>query len=148
MCKIVLTWSLKQKCTFFQILLSAFMGPYFLYLILVDWVYPMKDYIGETGCYMQVFFRKVGVFSIQLQSFFMALFRYICLIHDKLLRKISLSPNVSKSALSEWPSWQRRKSCGNSRTLAWVRVQLQTGVLLLLRTYLVIQGISGQVGRN
>ena len=35
-------------------------------------------------------------------------------------------------APSEWPSWQRRKSCGNSRTFAWVRVQLQTGVLSLL----------------
>ena len=34
--------------------------------------------------------------------------------------------------LSEWPSWQRRKSCGNSRTFDWVRVQLQTGELSLL----------------
>ena len=39
---------------------------------------------------------------------------------------------------SEWPSWQRRKSCGNSRTFAWVRVQLQTGVLSLLFSTVIV----------
>jgi len=36
---------------------------------------------------------------------------------------------VIAMGLSDWPSWQRHKSCG---TFAWVRVQLQTGVLSLL----------------
>ena len=33
----------------FQVLLSAFIGPNLVYYTLVYWVYPMKDYIGETG---------------------------------------------------------------------------------------------------
>ena len=41
-------------------------------------------------------------------------------------------PILPAAALSDWLSWQRHKSCGNSRTFVWVRVQLQTGVLSLL----------------
>ena len=71
------------------------MVPCNLYLTLVYWVYPMKDYIGETGCHIMIFIRNVGGLAMQLQSFFMATFRYICLFHDKLLLKLELSPHVS-----------------------------------------------------
>ena len=71
------------------------MGPYTLYLTMVYWVYPLKDYLGETGCYLVIYLRDIGTFAIQLQSFFMALFRYICLFHDNFLQKFNLSPYVS-----------------------------------------------------
>ena len=80
---------------FFQVMLSTFMGPYSLYLSSVYWVYPLKDYVGDTGCYMLVYGRDIGFVIIQLHSFFMAIFRYVCLFHDNLLLKFNLSPNVS-----------------------------------------------------
>ena len=82
---------------FFQISVTTFMGPYTLYFTLVYWVYPIKDYIGETGCHMVMFLRNMGALAIQLQSFFMAIFRYICLFHDNLLMKLDVSPSVSNT---------------------------------------------------
>ena len=68
-------------------------GP--LYLSLVYWVYPMRDYIGDTGCYMFIYGRNIVIFILQLQSFFVATFRYVCLFHENVLLKFNLSPDVS-----------------------------------------------------
>ena len=76
-------------------MLSIFMGPFLLYLSLVYWIYPMRDYIGDTGCYMFVYGRNIGLFIMQLQSFFVATFRYGCLFHDDFLLTFNLSPDVS-----------------------------------------------------
>ena len=76
-------------------MLTTFMVPYSLYLTSVYWVYPLKDYIGNTICYMLIYGRDIGIFIIQLHSFFMAIFRYVCIFHDDLLLKFNLSPNVS-----------------------------------------------------
>ena len=79
----------------FQVLLSAFIGPSLVYYTLVYWVYPMKDYVGETGCHITFFLRNAGVFAFQLQSLSMAFFRYICLFHSGSVRKLHISLNVS-----------------------------------------------------
>ena len=77
-------------------MLSMFMGPpYSLYLSLVYWIYPLNDYIGDTGCYLIIYGRDIGLWTCQLHSFFVATFRYVCLFHDKLLQKFDLSPKVS-----------------------------------------------------
>ena len=76
-------------------MLSIFMVPYSLYLSLVYWIYPMKDYIGDTGCYMFVYGRDIGGFIIELHSFFIATFRYVCLFHDNFLLRFNLTPHVS-----------------------------------------------------
>ena len=81
----------------FQVMASIIMGPYMLYFSMVTFVYPMKDYIGEFGCYNVNYMKTAGVIYMQLQSFFMALFRYICLFHDNLLLKYDLSPQVRRS---------------------------------------------------
>ena len=80
-------------------MLSTFMGPYSFYLSLVYWVYPFKDYIGDAGCYIFIYARVIGNFIIQLHSFFLATFRYVCLFHDNFLLKFNLSPNVSSNDL-------------------------------------------------
>ena len=82
---------------FFQVMLSIFIGPYSLYLILDYWVYPLKDYIGDTGCYFFIYGRNIGNFTMQLHSFFVATFRYVCLFHDKFLLKFNISPSVSNN---------------------------------------------------
>ena len=80
---------------FFQVMLSTFLVPSSLYFVSNYWIYPLNDYIGDTGCYMLIYSRDIGNFIIQLHSFFMATFRYVCLFHDNLLQKFNLSPNVS-----------------------------------------------------
>ena len=90
----------KANIIFFQVLLSSFIMPFSLYLSLIYWVYPLKDIFGETGCYIMTCLRNMGTFMIQLQSFFMATFRYICLFHDDFLIRFSLSPMVSISVNS------------------------------------------------
>lgn len=71
------------------------MGPFTLYLILPYWVYPLKEYLGETGCYLMDYARNIAMMAMQLQSFFQSVFRYICLFHEDILFKFNLSPNVS-----------------------------------------------------
>ena len=71
------------------------MGPLSLYFSLAYWVYPMKNIIGESGCYISFYWQTIGSFGILLQSFFVATFRYICLLHEDFLLGFSLSPTVS-----------------------------------------------------
>ena len=81
-----------------QVLLSAFIGPFLVYNTLVYWVYPMKDYIGETGCCITFILRNAGVSFLQLQSLSMAIFRYICLFHSGSVQKLRISLDVSCKA--------------------------------------------------
>ena len=82
------------------------MVPYLIYFSTSKWVYPMKDFIGETGCYLMVLSRGVLFFEVKLGSFFMAFFRYICLIDDRFLTKNNLTPYVSN--LEVW----EQEGCG------------------------------------
>ena len=45
----------------FQVLLSSFMGPYFLFYILTLCIYPVKTYTGEFACYLMIYSRSVYV---------------------------------------------------------------------------------------
>ena len=80
--------------SFFQIYVSSFMVPNLLYYTLVYWVYPMKHYIGEIGCNIAMLMLYSQTVAIQLHSFSMAIFRYICVFHGNILLKLKLSPNV------------------------------------------------------
>ena len=80
---------------FTQVMLSIFLVPYSLYISLAYWIYPLKDYIGDTGCYAAIYGRDIGNYITQTHSFFMAMFRYNCLFNGIFLKKIHLSPNVS-----------------------------------------------------
>ena len=84
------------------------MGPLSLYFSLAYWVYPMKNIIGESGCYISFYWQTIGSFGILLQSFFVATFRYICLLHEDFLLGFSLSPTVSTlfSPLNSFLPWK------------------------------------------
>ena len=71
------------------------MGPYTLYLSLVYWLYPLNELLGDTGCYIVIYGRNMGIHIIQLNSFFLAIFRYTCLFHEHFLLRFNLTPNVS-----------------------------------------------------
>ena len=82
---------------------SLWMGPYLVYFSMSNWIYPLTDYIGETGCYLMNIFRAIHLFEVQLQSFFISLFRFVCLFHGGLLQKINLSPKVrDKRPIHSW----------------------------------------------
>ena len=72
-----------------------FMVSYSLYASVALWVYPLNDFVGDLACYMFVYARNIGLEIIQIHSFFVALFRYMCLFHGNLLLRFSLSSNVS-----------------------------------------------------
>ena len=56
---------------------------------------PTKNYIGSFGCQFVAFnFYFVGC-VVQSQSFFIALYRYICIVHTDLLTNIGLNGKVS-----------------------------------------------------
>ena len=69
--------------------------PFLLYSSLTYWIYPLKDYIGDTGCYVAIYGRDIGYYVMQTHSFFMAMFRYNCVFNGTILKKINLSPKVS-----------------------------------------------------
>ena len=95
----------QPKFIVFQIFLSTLVGPYLLLSTLNYWVYPMKDYIGETGCHMVILYRNAGILILQIQSLCVAIFRYICLFHNCSIWKINFSPYVSIfSKITEAPS--------------------------------------------
>ena len=71
------------------------MLPYTLYLSFAYWIYPLKDYIGDTGCHVVIYGRDIGNYISHFHSFIMAVFRYNCLFNGIFLKKIYLSPNVS-----------------------------------------------------
>jgi len=79
----------------FQVFLSMFMGSYSLYTSVALWVYPLNDFVGDLACYMFVYARNIGLEVIQIHSFFVALFRYMCLFHVNLLLRFGLRSNVS-----------------------------------------------------
>ena len=98
-------------------MISSSMGPLSLYLSLIYWVYPMKNIIGESGCYIFIYWQTIGNFAILLQSFFMATFRYICILHEDFLLRFRLSPTVSiwfssriQNQNSNWKSRQHQLS--------------------------------------
>ena len=71
------------------------MGSLSFYTSIDFWVYPLNDFVGDNGCYMLVYARNIGLGIIQAHSFYLALFRYICLFHINVLQTFSLSPKVS-----------------------------------------------------
>ena len=88
---------------------SIFLLPYSLYFSLAYWIYPLKDYIGDTGCYVAIYGRDIGNYITQTHSFFVAMFRYNCLFNGTILKKINFNPNVSSCF----------KSMVNQKQLSW-----------------------------
>ena len=84
----------------FQVFLSLCMGSYSIYTILDFWVYPLNNFVGDIGCYMLVYARNIGLGIIQVHSFYVVLFRYICLFHLNLLQRFSISSKVSMQSIA------------------------------------------------
>ena len=59
--------------------------------------YPLKDLFGELGeafCHFFAFLEIDGAFVGQFHSFFMTVYRYICLFHSDELLQNDITPKV------------------------------------------------------
>ncbi len=66
----------------FQIqLLIGTCSIYFLYNAASTFVYPVKDYIGDFGCYVVDIVLLYAIPLNYSMSFYTSLFRYLCLVH-------------------------------------------------------------------
>ena len=55
-----------------------------------------KQYVGHFGCYLGTYFFYFLIPYGQGHSFFVAVFRYVCIIHPGKLKKRNISPEVRK----------------------------------------------------
>ena len=66
-----------------------------LFFVPLIWVKnPLKDYISELGCYIGPYLFYFTAPYAGIHSFFIAFFRYICIIHPDRLSKLNISPEV------------------------------------------------------
>lgn len=59
--------------------------------------YPLKDITGPFLCYADTYLDLWSSMYAHFLTFFVSLFRYICLFHDDELIKRNISPRVSRN---------------------------------------------------
>jgi hypothetical protein len=71
--------------------------------------YLSNEYIGDIGCYGIRFLQGYTLSYMQTNSFFVALFRYLCIVHTKSLQSIGVTPKVLKKNLTsnEFPKFPK-----------------------------------------
>ena len=80
-------------CNFlFQSVLNFEFLQYAPLIILRSLYYPIKDIFGNSLCYYTSHSEVFTVFLSQYQSFFITLFRYICLFQNQLVVNLDLKP--------------------------------------------------------
>ena len=57
-------------------------------------------FVGDIGCYTLAYARNIGLGIIQVHSFYVVLFRYMCLFHLDLLQRFSISSKVSVKSMA------------------------------------------------
>ena len=68
---------------------------YLVFLGLKTIHYPMKDLVGGRFCHFFSFLEPYGAFVGQFHSFFMTVFRYVCLFHSEKMLRHNISPKVT-----------------------------------------------------
>ncbi len=74
--------------------MALFLLLYATYVMVAANYYPLKDLIGTFGCYMIDSMEIFGVLSLQTTSFWISLFRYICIVHHVKMHSVGFSPKV------------------------------------------------------
>ena len=65
-----------------------------LFFMPLIWAKIPKDYVTELGCYIGPYMFYFTAPYAGSHSFFIAFFRYICIIHPDKLSKLNISPEV------------------------------------------------------
>ena len=66
----------------------------FLFFNTVIWAKVPKLYVTKMGCYIGPYLYYFTALYTGIHSFFIAFFRYICIIHPDRLTKLNISPEV------------------------------------------------------
>ena len=67
-----------------------------MFFNIIIWTKVAESYITEVGCYIGSYiFYFVAPYG-NIHSFFIALFRYICILHPDKLSRFDISPEVSR----------------------------------------------------
>ena len=87
---------LVNKIILLNVLIQNIIYPIILcYHLLAIWVQDLSYYISDYGCFaLSLILQFSGLFDRSV-SFFINLFRYICIVHDEYLKKYDIHPKVS-----------------------------------------------------
>ena len=87
-----------DKLIKFQTFVLNITGYYLFLYYFSDTVspFPLKEYIGQIGCDATDMIMNFSVGFVQSQSFFMALYRYLCIIHCDFFDGYNISGKVSE----------------------------------------------------
>ena len=69
--------------------------PALLYFNTLIWAKVPKYYMTELGCYIGPYIFTFMAAYTGIHSFFIAIFRYICIIHPNRLSQLNISPEVN-----------------------------------------------------
>ena len=75
----------------------------FLFFNTVIWAKIPKFFVTELGCYIGPYIFYFVATYMGAHSFFIALFRYICIVHPDRLSNLNISPEVRKINLPYFP---------------------------------------------
>ena len=81
----------------FQTFALNISGYYLFFYYFSDTIspFPLKEFIGKIGCDTTDMIMNFNVGFVQSQSFFMALYRYLCIIHCDFFDNHNISGQVS-----------------------------------------------------
>ena len=82
-----------------QVLGDVIIPIYLIALMFKSCYYPIKDIIGEFNCHVMFLLEIFFVSLSQCHTFYVTLFRYICIFHDERIRKLNLNPRVCSTVL-------------------------------------------------
>ena len=80
---------------------SIFFPLYFITVSVNNFVFPLKNYTGELYCHIFYYCMLYALVVYQYHSFFISLFRYICVVHGSLLMSHGISIKVNFMILSD-----------------------------------------------
>ena len=58
-------------------------------------IFPLKDWIGELACHLISFIEIYSNMMAQSHTFFISMFRYVCIIHNQTLLKRNVKGRVN-----------------------------------------------------
>ena len=83
----------------FQISMAVLNPIYLSYIATSSFIYPMKNVVGTSGCYMISTTETWGPVFNHMRSFYITLFRYLCIAQNDFMHMISLSPKEPYSKI-------------------------------------------------
>ncbi len=99
--------------------------------------YPLADIFGTNFCFAYTFAEMVAAFISQFHTFFLTLFRFICLFRENWLLTFNITPRVSRY-LPRFSVQNSTKFSNFSKTFARVVVALNWTIPFIIGSFLMM----------